>query len=222
MKPLLTAKLLVDVLMTGLYIALMGFGPMESDFHEVLGLTLFAMFLLHHLLNLKWYRSLTKGKWTAARKLQVGLNILLLAVMVGMAISSVMVSRRIFPFEGGLPARKLHACMTNWGLLLISAHIGFHWEMMLRMVRKLTNWDPSRNASIALRCLAALIAAYGVYAFFVHEVGTKFVMYYGYSYWDFESKAVLFYVDYLALMGLFIYMAHCGMKMVKTKTRGIK
>ena len=219
MKPLQIVKLSVDMLMTVLYIAMMGLGLMKSSYHEILGILLFILFGVHHLLNLNWYRSLRKGKWPTTRIILVFINMLLLIVMVGMAISSILVSWRIFPFDAGLPARKLHAGLVNWGFILISAHLGFHWEMVMSLPRKLMRDRLRQKWSVVLRFLAILIAAYGAFAFYVHEVGTKLILYYGYSFWDFESKAVMFFVDYICIMGLFIYLTHQGLKWIKAKSK---
>lgn len=218
MKPILIAKLSIDILMTVLYLAMMGLGLMKSQYHEMLGILVFALFVVHHLLNLNWYRSLRKGKWPTTRKMLFLINMLLTIVMVGMAVNSVLVSWRIFPFDGGLPARRLHAGLVNWGFILISAHVGFHWEMIMGLLQKKIKGRERPEWSMVLRLLALMIAAYGAFAFYAHEVGFKLILYYGYSFWDFENKAVLFFVDYICIMGLFIYLTHQTIKRVKASS----
>ena len=58
----------------------------------------FALFVLHHILNLNWYKTLFKGKYSAVRILMTTINVLLFAAMVGMMISGIMLSREVFSF----------------------------------------------------------------------------------------------------------------------------
>lgn len=49
-------------------------------------------------------------------------------------------SRYVFdflPIEGGMsPARLTHMAAGYWGFLLLWAHLGMHWNMVMGMARK--------------------------------------------------------------------------------------
>lgn len=70
MKPKAIVKLLVDVCMTVLLMLLMAFELIGRAAHEWIGLGMFVLFVLHHILNRKWSRSLFRGKVTPLRILQ--------------------------------------------------------------------------------------------------------------------------------------------------------
>lgn len=55
---------------------------MGGKLHEWLGLAMFLLFFLHHLLNAGWHRALGKGAYTANRILGTVTNLLLLLAMV--------------------------------------------------------------------------------------------------------------------------------------------
>ena len=82
MKPKMMFKMAVDLAMTVLLFLLMAYLLVGETAHEWLGLAMFLLFILHHVLNWRWYRSLFKGKYTPIRILQTLLNILLLASMI--------------------------------------------------------------------------------------------------------------------------------------------
>lgn len=106
--------------------------------HSVLGCILFAVFLFHHVLNLRWYQGLGKGKYTLRRTIFVMLDFLLLAAMVIMAISSVMMSGDVFafsPFMSTQFGRDLHICSTAWGFFLTVLHIGLHTNVIFAKLR---------------------------------------------------------------------------------------
>lgn len=50
---------------------------------------------------------------------------------------------------------------------------------------------------------AVLIAGYGIYAFFHREIGTYMTLRTAFVFFDFAEPLALFFLDYLAVMGLF-------------------
>lgn len=219
MGSLLIAKRIVDILMTLLYLILMANGLTGSAMHEILGLFILALFILHHLLNLDWYSSMCKGKQNPIRMLHTIVNALLFVDLVCIAVSAVMTSRFVFSFDGGLEAHKLHACATNWGLVFVSIHLGLHWNLMINGIKKYIKQKSNFMQRSICHILAAGIAIYGFYASFVHDIGSKLIMYYGYSFWDFENHTALFFVDYIAIMGMYICATYYIVKWAKAQRR---
>jgi hypothetical protein len=123
-------KILADVVMFLMFLRLMSYRPGRGLFsHGVLGCALFALFLAHHILNLRWHRGLGKGRCTFARVVFAAANFMLLAAMAAMAGSSVLKSGEIFafsPFRVTQTARSLHTLSTAWGFALMSFHVGLH------------------------------------------------------------------------------------------------
>ena len=129
-------KLLVDIVMYVLFLYLMSYQAGRGLLlHGVLGCVLFGLFLLHHLLNLGWYRGLKRGRYTAARIVFLILNLLLSVAIVLMAVSSVMMSGNVFAFSP-VPAaewgRALHTASTAWGFVLMALHVGLHIHVPLK------------------------------------------------------------------------------------------
>ena len=120
MKPKQILKIAVDIAMTVLFIVLMAYHVTGNKLHEWLGATLFLLFIIHHILNLKWYGGIFKGKYTASRVLMTAIHFLLFASMAGMMISGVLLSREVFGFlnlRAGMFGRRLHMVSTAWGWL---------------------------------------------------------------------------------------------------------
>jgi hypothetical protein len=128
-------KIAVDVLMLGLFIYLINFNAgMGLLLHAVLGLVLYAVFILHHILNASWYRALSKGKYSFRRRMLAVIDFLLAAAMLGMMFSSLMISGMVFRFSP-IPIRfewrKIHVLSSGWGVLLMALHLGFHLDSVL-------------------------------------------------------------------------------------------
>ena len=93
-------KALTDAVMYLIFVYLMSYRAGRGLFlHGVLGCTLFALFVLHHILNGRWYGALKKGNYHPLRVFLTGIDLLLFAAMIGMAVSSVMMSGDVFGFS---------------------------------------------------------------------------------------------------------------------------
>ena len=75
------------------------------------------------------------------------------------------------------------------------------------MARKLTK-KSSKVCKWTLRMIAALIAVYGAYAFIKRDFGNYMLLRYHFVLLDFEEPLALFWLDYAAIMGLFVYVGY--------------
>lgn len=135
-------KIIIDIAMFLLFLYLLSYRPgMGLKFHAELGIALFVLFLLHHGLNVQWYRTLHKGQYNFRRLLLTGSDFLLLAAMLCMMASSLMLSDMVFPAVGIHMThgwRQLHVSASAWCFLLMAFHVGMHLHgMFQRLQRKL-------------------------------------------------------------------------------------
>lgn len=211
MKPKMTAKICVDIGMTIALLFLMTYELIGQASHEWLGIGIFVLFILHHILNRKWSGSLLKGKYTPLRIWQTTLVLLVLAAMIGSMVSGVILSRHalsFLPIKGGRSfARSLHMLASYWGFVLMSLHLGLHWRMMMGMAGKVVK-KPSAARTWTLRILAFAIAVYGVYAFIKRDIGQYMLLNIQFVFFDFEEPLIVFLLDYMAIMGLFVFIGH--------------
>lgn len=78
----LKIKMGIDFLMTVLLLCLMAYQITGQEFHEWFGAGMLVLFLLHTILNIRWYGSLFKGKYTLLRTMQTLINISVLISML--------------------------------------------------------------------------------------------------------------------------------------------
>lgn len=96
-----------------------------------------------------------------------------------------------------------------WSFILMSLHLGLHWNMILGVVRKAAGATaPSSIRTLILRLLAAAVAAYGIYAFVKHRLVNYFFLRTMFVFFDYEQPPLQFLVEYLAMMGLFVIFAY--------------
>ena len=106
-----SAKLAVDMAMTILLMLLMAFELVGRSAHEWLGMGLFVLFVLHHLLNRRWTASLLRGRYTSYRILQTAVAGLVFLAMLGSFVSAVPISREVFAF---IVAGKYRQMEIHW------------------------------------------------------------------------------------------------------------
>lgn len=205
-------KISIDIIMTLLFFLLTAYHWTGDEIHEYLGFSLFIFFIAHHILNFNWYKNLFKGKYSFNRILNTFINIALFVCMLGLMISGIMFSRKVLFFlnlgGGGMFNRRLHMLSASWGFVFISAHIGMHWGMFMSIGNKFIKL---KNAFVQV--LGILIAVYGIYSFIKRELYQKMFLLIDYAFFDYEEPIIFFFLDYLAIMGLFIFITYYPQKL---------
>lgn len=212
MKKKFICKIVIDMVMTVLLLFLMARQLTGDSVHEWLGAGMLILWIAHHILNRNWYRHLFKGKYTPARILQTAINFAVLLSMLGLMVSGIILSREVFgflPISGGIAlARSLHVVSVFWGFVLMALHLGLHWNMILGMARKAAGPVASKPMRILLRMAAVLIAGYGLYAFLKNQFLSYMFLTSSFVFFDFERPVLFFFTEYMAIMGLFVFLAH--------------
>ena len=199
--------------MTILLLCQMAYMLIGETVHEWLGVVMLLLFILHQVLNVQWYQNLLRGNYTPYRVVQLIVILLLLLSMMGLMVSGIILSRVVFaflPIHGGMGfARTLHMLAAYWGFIFMSIHLGLHWGMILGVLRK--RWrmqNPSAIRTWVLRILAILLSAWGVYAFTKNNIADYLFLRSQFVFFDVERSLLLFWAEYLAMMGLFVFLAY--------------
>ena len=225
MNPKMIVKTSVDIGMTVALLFLMTYEMIGQALHEWLGIGMFLLFIIHHVLNRRWFGVLLKGKYTPFRIWQTVLVLLVLLSMVGSMVSGVIISRSVLSF---LPihgrssfGRKLHMLSAYWGFVLMSLHLGLHWNMMLGAVEKAVK-GTSKICICMLRIAAAVVAIYGMYAFVKRDIGNYMLLKVHFVFFDYDEPLFFFLLDYIAVMGLFVFIGRYLAVFLRQHGRKIK
>lgn len=217
MKGKARIKWTLDVLMTIALFFLMGYQFWGETAHEWIGAGMLILFIAHQVCNRSWYKGLFRGRYTPVRILQCVINILTLAAMLALLYSGIVMSRHVFvflPVQGAMAlARRLHILGSYWGYLFMSLHLGLHWGMILNVTVK--RHMPRQKYQAAGFVISMFIAAYGSYVFIKRDFLTYLFLLSEFVFLDYEESRLVFLLDYLALMGLCIFIAYYTVKSVK-------
>lgn len=200
---------MIDLLMSIGLILLMSYQRIGEATHEWLGVIVFLLFFLHHLLNKRWIKAMTLGSYSWVRIIQTGCVLLLFLCMMMLMISGMTLSRHVFDFLEftgfSSMARTLHMLGAYWGFVFMSIHIGLHASMLLVRFYKISIIQAYK---FIWNILFTLISLYGCYAFIEHDLLSYMVLKIEFVFFDPSVSLLLFFFDYLCMMIFFGSLTH--------------
>ncbi len=114
-------------------------------FHEIAGLTVCALFILHMVLNWTWIKVTTLklfGKIKGKQRLNYFIDIVLLVCFACILISGMAISK-IFDFswlgfdrQNQMFYRSMHSSFSMIVLIITGIHLGLHWNWVLARFKR--------------------------------------------------------------------------------------
>ena len=96
-------RIALDIVMAALMPVLMAYSLVGEALHEIVGSVISILFIVHQVLNRKWYGAAFKGKYTPRRIFQTVLNASLLVFMILQPVSGILLSKHLYTFIPVLP-----------------------------------------------------------------------------------------------------------------------
>lgn len=184
---------------------LMAFQVTEQLAHEWLGITMFALTVVHQILNRKFYSAIFKGRYNGLRVFQLIVNILLLLSFVCTALSGMMMSRFATPFMNGiLPSsvvRQGHLALSHWSFVLMGLHLGLHFGIITSKLKK-------GAVRLALGAVMSVISVYGFYLFFKSDMLNYMLFKNPFAFLDYTKAWWLVILENLAMLLAWGYAAY--------------
>lgn len=185
--------------------------------HGIFGAALFALFVLHHILNGGFYRSALRGKYNSMRILLSATVWLLFALMILMAFSAIMMSGAVFTFSSinmTSWSRPLHTFSCSWGFLVMGFHLGLHLHSKLGKLEAAANGKKSARFVI-LQILWILIFALGILCI-VHS--RLYIYLFWRNAWKLSAPNIFVCVaEYLGMTAGMIMLSHFMMNFIQSR-----
>lgn len=213
-------RIILDIVMTCLFIVLMGYYITENSIHEILGTITFVLFIIHNILNIKWYKSIFKGKHNFQRIFHIVINLLLFIVMIGVMVSGIMISSDVIDFlniKTTMFGRNLHMISTSWGFVLTSIHVGLH---ITGIMNKLNVKMKNSTFEYVYYFILLLFIGFGIYAFISLRLWEEMFLLVDFKFFDYEQSVTWFYFKYIAILlaiSLVIYIFLNLIKKIKNR-----
>ena len=220
-------KIITDILMFANFIFLMSHEVVRNlSSHGIFGAALFALFMLHHILNGGFYRSALRGKYNSVRILFSATAWLLFALMILMAFSSVMMSGAVFAFSSinnmTFWSRPLHTFSCSWGFLVMGFHLGLHLHSKLKKLETAANGKKSGDGKksarfISLQILWIFVFALGIFCI-VHS--QLYVYLFWQNAWKLSAPNIFVCVaEYLGMTAGMIALSHFAVNFLQSRRR---
>lgn len=155
-------KFILDISMILIYILLMNFNFTGALLHEILGLFIWSLYLLHLIFNKRWIISVTKNFTKIIIKAKTRfiyiLDILLFFTMIILTVSGISISIELFPFLNNNIEfwKNIHTISSNVGILIMTLHIVTHFSFFERQIRNFIY--KNQNSKDQKRKIASIIA----------------------------------------------------------------
>lgn len=196
----------VDIAMTIAIVILMAFQITGEAVHEWMGIVMFILFISHTILNRAWYKQIVKGRYSAVRTLQTVLDLALLVSFCVTAVSGMMMSQYAVPFLRASrligSAQSLHLAFSHWTFILISAHLGLHWGMMIRPLQK------KRILFTVLTIAAIIICGYGLALTFSSQIYSYLFFKMQFAFFDYNESALQVFCENILMMASWAMIAY--------------
>lgn len=169
----LSAKIALDVVMFLILVLLYKAKVLTLTYHEVAGIGILLVFLIHCLFNWRWIahnaKKLFSSETPARTKFSYWISIALVVSFLIIVISGVFISKVLFREQ--IEAlnmdtsifRTLHLFFSALSLILVGIHLGLYWPMVKGFFRK--TWKvPAAVAKPVSYVLLAAIVIFGAYS----------------------------------------------------------
>ena len=213
-------KTAADIIMTAALPILMCYSIIGETAHEIVGVAMFGLFILHHILNFAWTKALFKGKYPPKRIAGTVVNAAVLICMLGLMYSSIVISKHIFTFlnlGGAGFARTVHLLCAYWGLVLMSVHLGMHISQMAARAKL-----ESKGLIWTFRILFSVIGAVGIYEFIKLNFNDYLFGKIQFVFIDTSASAVITALQYTCIIVLFAEAGYLTQKVLSQNNHGGK
>ena len=208
-----TVKKLVDAFMTVLLLCLMAYQVTGETLHEWFGVGMTVLLIAHHVLNIRWYAALFKGKYNAYRVMATAVNTLLLAAIALTALCGMSMSGHAVPFLYGLLpvsfARRFHLAMSFWSFVLMGVHLGLHLPAMTAQVK------PGKAAKTVLTCAFTCAAGVGLGLFLRNGIPDYIFFRSPFAFFDYERPGALVFLENLAELFSFAFLGANAVRLTR-------
>ena len=156
-------KMIIDILM--IIFMLLEYSKVYTGqlLHEVIGIILLVLFVIHNFLNINFYKNIFKGKYNFLRTFTTIINFSFLICMLFTIILGIPISNEVFKglnLKSNITTRKLHTILGYWSLVILSIHLGLHYNLIFA---KLNNKiSKNKILKLVLYIVEFLIVIFGI------------------------------------------------------------
>ena len=162
-----TFKLILDIIMSALLILMFKKNVLTLSVHEIGGIIVCLLFIFHFIINFSWVKAITVKAFAKntpfKMRLSYIIDILLLLDTVAILFTGIGINKFFSPKIAFLPkaATRFHFFTGGLFAVLISVHIGLHWNWIKNMLCRKNKKPFSKPAKITLSVFLVILMIFG-------------------------------------------------------------
>lgn len=216
-------RLALDGIAAGLLLFAFAYYWQGNTTHELAGLGIFLLMVVHNLFHRRWFATLAKQSRGRRGKFNLGLTFVLLSGMLVLLATSLLISETLFAqlrLPDDFTARQIHAGIAYWLLVIVAVHLGLRWPLLIAATRRLCGIsDSNAIRTQVLRIVALGIAVQGVDSVFALNLPARLQFQMTLDWWNFKASVAGFFGHCLAIVGLGIFVTYYTMQWVSRLPR---
>ena len=129
-------KIIIDILLFIITIALFNIGLIGNLMHEILGIALAILIIIHIVLNFKWIKQVTKNfkKTNTKTKIMYIIDILIMIIYLGTIICGILIANEVFNFHMSSSLGLTHLILGRLAIITMFIHLGLHLDRIFKKV----------------------------------------------------------------------------------------
>lgn len=223
MNPVFLLRLVLDGLAAGLLLFAFAYFWQGNSAHELAGIGMFLLLVVHNIFHRRWFSALAKGPRERRGAFNIALTFVLLVGMLALLGTSLVISETLFTglrLDDDFTARQIHAGIAYWLLIVVAIHLGLRWPLLMAVARKLLGIVKANAVRTAmLRLLAIAIAVQGVGSAHALNLRSRLLFQISLDWWNFEASVAGFFGHCAAFMGLFMCLTHYTVQWLQRRRR---
>ena len=139
MNPVFLFRLVLDCIAVGLLLFAFAYFWQGNAAHELAGIGMFLLVVVHNVFHRRWFAALAKGPRASLGKFNIAVTLVLMATMLTLLVSSLVISETLFAdlrLADDFTVRQFHASIAYWLLVVVAIHLGLRWPMLMAIARK--------------------------------------------------------------------------------------
>ncbi len=206
-------KLTVDILMFILMILEFSRVYTGALLHEIMGIILALLVIIHIVLNLNYIKNISQGSYNLKRIIILIINIMFIITFLLTIILGLLSSQELLPFLNlhELDINKLHKIVSYICLIILGLHLGINFNAMFG---KLSNTIKSKLLKVFI---FIIIFTFGIYSIIDVELISHLVGTYGFM--NSDKFIIIHILEYLSIILLISLSFNFIMKGITTNER---
>ena len=183
-------KIIIDILLFIFLILEFSRNYLEPVYHEIFGIILIILVIIHLLLNKNYLKNIPKGRYNLSRTIMLIINSVFFITFILSLIFGILSSQYLLTFlnQNSFIIIKLHKTCSYLSLIFMSLHLGLNFNLIFNKIKN--------NKFIYI--IEIIIIIYGIYSFIKLDIIKHIIGTYGFGY--FEGNILINLLNYLSII----------------------